>query len=162
MPCKTFLVKIVNPSTQDFYTRKYNHKGDAGLDLFIPEDIVILPGETKLIDCGVQCRSRSFNWSILKWFKGDFYNYHSYFLVPRSSIYKTPLVLRNSIGIIDSEYTGNLKAPLQNISHENFTLHKGQRFLQVVNSDLQNARYKLVDELKKTERGSNGFGSSGK
>lgn len=159
---REFLVKTVRDNIEFIYMNHSTyHEGDSGLDLFIVEDTKIAPGETVLVDLGVQCQSRSFSWCFWNWYKNGFYNYHSYFLIPRSSISKTPLLMRNSIGLIDSAYTGNLKAPLYNTSDTEFNLNKGQRFVQLVNGDLSNVKFSLTNTLRDTSRGSNGFGSTG-
>jgi dUTP pyrophosphatase len=68
----------------------------------------------------------------------------------------------NSIGLIDKGYTGTLKCPFYNVSDESFVLQRGERYVQLVNSDLSNICFKLVDELRDTKRGDGGFGSTGK
>lgn len=159
---KQFLIKVVEQANISLYQNHSTfHDGDSGLDLFTIEDVTIQPGETKLVDLGIQCQSRSFSWCMFKWLKGEFYDYHSYWLMPRSSISKTPLLMRNSMGLIDKGYLGNIKAPFYNTSSEPFTLQKGQRYVQLVNSDLSNISFKLVDSHRSTSRGAGGFGSTG-
>jgi len=158
---KTFIINVVNPENREVYSNHSTfHEGDAGLDLFILEDQTIEPGQTALVDLGIQCQSVSFSWCVRNWIKGQFKTYHSYFLMPRSSIYKTPLLMKNSIGLVDSSYVGNIKAPLYNTSSEPFTLKKGERYVQLVNCDLSKIQFKLVDSLRNTTRGSGGFGST--
>lgn len=159
---KTFLIKVVEPQNDPMYQNHSTyHEGDAGLDLFIIEDDVIPPGETKLVDLGIQCQAISFNWNILDWPLGKFYNYHSYWLVPRSSISKTPLMMKNSIGLIDKSYTGNIKVPLFNTSNEPYHIQRGQRFCQLVFGDLSAVSFRFVKEHRQTTRGEGGFGSTG-
>jgi len=152
-PSKDVLDSYVSHSTY--------HEGDSGLDLFVPKDVEIEPGKTVLVDMGIQCQSKSFTFCLKNWVKGEFYQYHSYFLFPRSSISKTPLIMRNSIGLIDSAYTGNIKAPLYNTSHETFVLKKGQRYVQLVNADASPVKFKIVNQLRGTSRNQSGFGSTG-
>lgn len=150
-----FLIKPQNQNVMDMYkSHSTYHKGDSGLDLFTVENITIQPGETLLVDLGIQCQLRSKK--ILNKEK-----YHSYFMLPRSSISKTPLRLANSIGLIDSEYLGNIKAALQNTSTTPFTLNKGERYVQLVRGDLGEISFKLTEQLRSTDRTS-GFGSTGK
>lgn len=159
---KTFLVKVVEEDNKDLYNNHETyHSGDAGLDLFVTKDQTILPGETLLVDLGVQCQNRSFDMCVWHWLRGNFYKYHSYLLVPRSSISKTPLIMRNSIGLIDAGYLGNIKAPLYNTSSEPFYIKRGQRYVQLVNSDLSPILMKIVTEHRNTSRGGGGFGSTG-
>ncbi len=138
------------------------HKGDAGIDLFITNDVTIGPKETKLVNLKIKCQSKSFTWCFWKWLKGSFFKYHSYFLIPRSSISKTPLILRNSIGLIDKAYTGYLQAALYNTSEHPFTLKKGERYLQLANGDLSKAALEIgTHEIRQTSRANGGFGSTG-
>lgn len=123
------------------------HEGDAGLDLYVLEDTVIRPGETKPIHLGIACEP------------GDG---RAYFLLPRSSISKTPLRLANSVGLIDGGYRGELIAMCDNIKDFSYTAEKGQRLFQVVACDCSPIFYELVEELSETTRGAGGFGSTGK
>lgn len=162
MSKKEFLIKVVDQENKNFYENHSTfHNGDAGLDLFTIEDTMISPGETKLVDLGIQCQSVSFDWCVWKWMKGSFHKYHSYLLLPRSSISNTPLVMHNSIGLIDCGYLGNIKVPLYNTSSEPFFVERGKRYVQLVNGDLSPVNFKLVeDHNRTTSRGSNGFGST--
>ena len=131
------------------------HKGDSGVDLFITENTTIEPGETKLVSLGIHCQLQSKSW-YCPWKK----NYHSYMMFPRSSIYKTPLRLANSIGLCDAGYTGELKAPLHNTGQMAFHLKKGERYVQLVAPGLQESNFTLVDTLRTTSRNQGGFGST--
>ena len=153
-----FLIRCKNDSVKKLYTTHTTyHKGDSGLDLFIINDISIEPGETKLVDLGIQCQLQSSVW-YCPWKK----NYHSYMMFPRSSISKTPLRLANSIGLCDAGYTGELKAPLYNTGSTVFHLKKGDRYVQLVAPNLQEVSFELVSQLRDTSRGSGGFGSTNK
>jgi dUTP pyrophosphatase len=160
---RTFLVKVVDSANLELYENHSTfHDGDAGLDLFTVEDITIQPKETRMVDLGIQCQSRSLTSCMWKLFKLDYHDYHSYWLVPRSSMSKTPLMLKNSIGLIDKEYTGNIKAAVVNLSDEPFYLKRGQRYFQLVNGDLSNIHFEVVDQLRDTTRKDGGFGSTGR
>mgnify|MGYP000940157032 FL=1 len=126
-------------------------RGDAGLDLYCPGDMEILPGQTVKIDFKIQCEGLSDN---------DDRNV-CYYLYPRSSISKTPLRLANSVGIIDSGYRGNLMAVVDNISKEHFQIQRGQRLFQICGRYLEPIHLTLVEELSDSERGNGGFGSTG-
>jgi dUTP pyrophosphatase len=157
------MLKIVESDDASLYEHHSTyHKGDSGLDLFVVKDTLIEAGETVLVNMGIQCQCRSRTWSVWKWVRGIFYDYHSYLLVPRSSISKTPLMMINSIGLIDRGYTGNIKAPLHNYSTEPFMLKRGERYVQLVNGDLSSVSYEIVSEHRDTERGHGGFGSTGR
>ena len=122
------------------------HKGDAGIDLFIIEKQTIKSGETVKINFGISCET---NENI------------TYFLMPRSSISKTPLRLCNSIGLIDAGYRGEIMAAVDNIKDEDYTIDYGQRLFQIVAMDGSPLSFELVDILSQTDRGSGGFGSTG-
>jgi dUTP pyrophosphatase len=165
MTGRKFLIKVVNQEDEELYQNHGTyHAGDSGLDLFVVQDQVILPGETALVDLGVRCQSVSVSDNKPKWWcfgKSEELVYHSYFLLPRSSISKTPLMMRNSIGLIDAGYLGNIKAPLYNTSNEPFYLKRGQRYVQLIQADLSPITMEIVQTLRETTRGSGGFGSSG-
>jgi dUTP pyrophosphatase len=137
-------------------TLKITHKGDSGFDLFFPDEITFSPGETKLVDLKIKCQmfdpSDSPRDSKLI----------SYDLRARSSIYKTPLRIANSAGLIDSGYTGNIKVALDNIKDYEYTITRGQSLVQIVSGDLKPIIISRVESLIETERGNNGFGSTNK
>lgn len=159
---KEFALKLDDESAKELYDTHSNyHKGDAGLDLFLLNDVCINGQETKIIDLGIKCQSRKFSWCIWKWLNGEFYTYYSYLLLPRSSISKTPLVMHNSVGLIDQSYLGNIKVPLYNTSNEPVTLKRGDRYVQLVNGDLSPVKFRKVRVLREnTTRGNGGFGST--
>jgi|TARA_B110000495_G_C23008285_1_gene596021 dUTP pyrophosphatase len=126
-------------------------RGDAGLDLYCPGDLTILPNETAKIDFKIQCEGLS---------DTDSRNV-CYYLYPRSSISKTPLRLANSVGIIDAGYRGNLMAVVDNISDEPYQIQRGQRLFQICGRYLEPIHLTLVEELSNSERGNGGFGSTG-
>tara|TARA_B110000967_G_C18770342_1_gene502724 strand:- start:379 stop:852 length:474 start_codon:yes stop_codon:yes gene_type:complete len=126
-------------------------RGDAGLDLYCPGDIELLPGQTKSIDFKIQCEGLS---------DSDGRNV-CYYLYPRSSISKTPFRLANSVGIIDSGYRGNLMAMIDNTSDEIQYIQKGQRLFQICGRYLEPIHLELVELLSDSERGNDGFGSTG-
>jgi dUTP pyrophosphatase len=84
-----------------------------------------------------------------------------FFLMPRSSIYKSGLMMANSAGVIDKSYRGELKAPVWSMTGQS-TVLKGERWFQIVAPDMGWIRnVRLVDSLPETERGTGGFGSTG-
>ena len=122
------------------------HVGDAGLDLFVVEEQIIEGGKTELINLGISCETKEKK---------------PYFLMPRSSISKTPIRLCNSVGLIDAGYRGEIMAAVDNIKQEDYTIHSGQRLFQIVAMDGSSLSFELVDELSSTTRGAGGFGSTG-
>ena len=137
-------------ATTESNTRR-EERGDAGLDLYCPGNLEILPGETKAIDFKIQCEGLS---------DSDARNV-CYYLYPRSSISKTPFRLANSVGIIDAGYRGNLMAMVDNISKEVQTIQKGTRLFQICGRYLEPIHLELVELLSESERGNEGFGSTG-
>lgn len=122
------------------------HQGDSGLDLFFPDDIAFEPKKMTLVDLKISC---------------EFTNpASSFFLVPRSSISKTPLRMANSIGLIDEMYRETLKVAIDNISDTPFLVNSGQRLFQVVLPTLKQFDIEIVEELSVSNR--SGFGSTGK
>ena len=132
------------------------HQGDAGLDLFCPDEVKIPPFTFgHVIDLKIRCSALS---------KAPFSAVDaptSYYLYPRSSMAKTPLRLANSVGIIDSEYRGNIMAMVDNLSSGEYTVKSGTRLFQICAPDLGGISFDLVDSLSRTGRGDGGFGSTG-
>ena len=116
------------------------------MDLYVLEDIYFESGETKAIKLGISCEPEDGK---------------AYYLLPRSSISKTPLRMANSIGLIDGGYRGEIMAVCDNIKTESYTVEKGQRLFQLVSADSSPIKYELVEELEMTTRGIGGFGSTG-
>ena len=137
---------------RDKYTSTFsNVSGDAGMDLFVPETIII-PGKSRgfKIDHLVSCEASITGRPV------------SYYLYPRSSIGKSPLRMSNSIGIIDSGYRGHLIGMVDNLSDEVYIVEEGTRLFQVCSPTLNNAiQLNIVQELSETLRGSGGIGSTG-
>ena len=126
---------------------------DAGFDLYLPKDYLIKPGDVGKVDFKLVASASSSLGTPL-----------SFFTYPRSSIYKTPLRLANSTGIIDSGYRGTLRGMFDNRSNETYTLEKHTRFLQICSPNLNPIIVSIVDtvsQLGTTERGQGGFGSTG-
>ena len=140
-------IKPHNDIARELYRNHgHFHDGDAGLDLYVLEDIHFKPGETKAIKLGISCEPE---------------DGIAYYLFPRSSISKTPLRMANSIGLIDGGYRGEIMAMCDNIKTEVYTAEKGQRLFQLVATDSSPIHYELVEELEMTTRGTGGFGSTG-
>ena len=122
---------------------------DSGFDLFLPRDYSVEQGVCK-IDYEV---------------KGAMYENgvpRAFCIYPRSSIYKTPMRMPNSVGIIDSVYRGNLMSIFD--ASDDVNLKKGNRLTQICSPLLDPFRIVVVDsldELGETERGEGGFGSTG-
>lgn len=82
---------------------------------------------------------------------------------PRSGLaIKHGITLVNTPGTIDSDYTGEIKIIMINLSAEPFTIQSGERIAQMVIAKYEKAEWEIVEELTETQRGSGGFGSTGK
>lgn len=160
---KLFFKKSVDNQLEIPY-KKPDHIEDSGVDIIIPNKILVPAKSQVKLKLGVHCMVRKDN--EIKFPTGE--NYRNiknvgFFLLPRSSISKTPLRLSNSIGLIDSGYRGELMACVDNISEEDFVVEEGVRLFQIINSDLEPfEKIELVEEMDETTRGSGGFGSTGK
>ena len=130
-----------------YKNHKHFHQGDAGLDVYIVKDQTIKPWETTRIKLGISCEN---------------IDKKAYFLMPRSSISKTPLRLANSVGLIDAGYRGEIMAAVDNIKDISYCLEIGQRLFQIVAMDGSEIHFDLADDLSQTSRGKDGFGSTGK
>jgi dUTP pyrophosphatase len=126
---------------------------NSGFDLFVPEDHEFVNNDCKLVNHRIKCAM--------------YYDLDpaAFYLYARSSIYKTPLGLANSVGIIDSGYRGWICSALRSYTHSNYTLPEGTRITQICHPSLYPIYVQLVDseeELGETTRGEGGFGSTGK
>lgn len=130
---------------------------DAGFDLYVPKDTLFQCTEISKVDLKIKCSA--------KICRNDKEYNTGYYMYPRSSISKTPLRLANSIGIIDAGYRGNLIAVYDMIYLSEYTCEKFDRHVQICAPGLIPILVEIVDdilELGETERGSGGFGSTGR
>jgi dUTP pyrophosphatase len=149
---KELQVKLLSPLIgNEIPMPGYSTTGSAGLDLraCIEESITIEPGETVLIATGLSIYIEDPNLAAL--------------ILPRSGLgHKHGIVLGNLVGLIDSDYQGELMISCWNRGSKSFTIEQGDRIAQLVLVPVIQAAFKLVSEFIETERGSGGFGSSGK
>lgn len=122
------------------------HADDAGLDLFAPSDVIISYRENVVIDTGVHVSIPKGYVGLLKSKSG---------LMVKSEIITTG-------GVIDAGYTGSIKVMLSNIGNYCHVIRKGQKITQLLIVPIETPDLELVDGFAETERGANGFGSSGK
>lgn len=142
---------IIETQHKNFYEKhSVAYEGDSGVDLFFPREIIVKSKSTLLVDLEIRCEMKHFDKKI------------GYFIFPRSSIYKTPIRMSNSVGIIDSTYTHNLKVAVDNTSENPYIIEKGVRLFQICNSFLSPMKVsvKNINENIEHKRG-DGFGSSG-
>jgi dUTP pyrophosphatase len=131
---------------------------DSGFDLFVPDDVTFDKRfASTFID--MQVKAELINCD----FKTDNLTTVPYYLYPRSSISKTPLMLANHTGVIDSGYRGNLIGAFRSFE-ENYIVTKHTRLIQLCHTNLLPIYVILVkdEDLSTSERGAGGFGSTGK
>ena len=124
----------------------YAHEGDAGLDLRAAEDATLQPGQSRLVGTGVAVEVPQGCVGLL---------------FPRSGLGSKGVTLRNAVGVIDSGYRGEVKAALWNTTGDVFDVHAGDRVCQLVVMPYVPCGLELADELSETERGEDGYGSTG-
>ena len=140
---------LIKRLSKDVALPKYETEGSSGLDLTANTDkqIKILPGRSEVIPTGLAV-------AIPKNFEIQ--------IRPRSGLAaKSQISVLNTPGTIDSDYRGELKVILINLSDKIFVVEKGLRIAQMVLCPVVKATLKEVTELENTERGSGGFGSTG-
>ena len=138
-------VKKLSPLAQ---IPAYQTDEAAGFDLHSIEDVVLKPNERKLISTGLA-------FEIPKGYEIQ--------IRPRSGLaYKSGITVLNSPGTIDSDYRGEIKVLLINHSNEEFEIKTHDRIAQAVIQEVIQVDFKEVEELNDTNRGSGGFGSTGK
>lgn len=145
-------VKILNPRLgNDIPLPHYATEGSAGLDLraCIEDMLQILPGETHLIPTGIAVYIGN------KALAGV--------ILPRSGLgHKHGIVLGNLVGLIDSDYQGELMISCWNRGQTPFTLASGERIAQLVIVPVIQAQFERVDNFMASNRGEGGFGHTGK
>lgn len=137
---------------------------DSGFDLLVPEDKhFTIPFQSSMIDFQIKTEMLHYNSLSGKLPTSPFY------LFPRSSMSKTPLILANHTGVIDSGYRGNIKGAFKWLkpdsdASENYRVEKYTRLLQISHPSLCPIYVTLVgkDDLSTTSRNEGGFGSTGK
>ena len=144
---------LTSESTPSFYTEGPRSNENAGVDLYVPEDVHFAPNEKKLVSMKVRAR-------LVRTWDGETVHF---WMPPRSSISKTGLVLCNSIGVIDKSYRGELMAFLWNTTRNPVEVKRGDRLVQIVAPDMGHiSQVHIVDALDETKRGEGGFGSTGR
>lgn len=126
-------------------------EGSAGADLFacIDEPVLINPGEIKIIKTGIAIEIPDKNYAA--------------FVYARSGLgIKHGICLANGVGVIDSDYRGEICVGLCNISQKPYAVEMGERVAQMVIMPVDGAEYEEVSDINSTERGQGGFGSTGK
>ena len=143
--------KILDPriGTQ-FPLPQYATPGSAGLDLraMLQQDLLLEPGQTVLIPTGLSIYIADPGLAAL--------------ILPRSGLgHKHGIVLGNLVGLIDSDYQGELMVSCWNRGSSAFNIAVGERLAQLVLVPVVQAHFELVSEFDQSQRGSGGFGHSG-
>lgn len=148
---KSFQVKILDKRLgTDIPMPHYGTEGSAGLDLraCLEDTLVLNPGETKLIPTGMSIYIEDTGLAAM--------------ILPRSGLgHKHGIVLGNLVGLIDSDYQGELMVSCWNRGDTPFTMEVGERIAQLVIVPVIQAEYNIVEEFKASDRGEGGFGSTG-
>lgn len=142
------IVKIINTSTNELPA--YQTAGAAGLDIRanLEEPIVLAPLQRTLVPTGL----------FLEIPEG-----YEVQVRPRSGLAaKHGITVINTPGTIDSDYRGEVKVPIVNLSDESFTIAHGERIAQMIFAKYERVTFQQVEELSDTQRGTAGFGSTGK
>jgi dUTP pyrophosphatase len=143
-------VKILDPRLQD-QLPSYATPGSAGLDLraCLDAPLTLAPNAWQLVPTGMAIYLQDPGYAAL--------------ILPRSGLgHKHGIVLGNLVGLIDSDYQGQLMVSAWNRSNTEFTIQPMERIAQLVIVPVQQARFRVVQEFVATERGEGGYGSTGK
>lgn len=145
-------LKILDPRLgKEFPLPEYATDGSAGMDMraMLEEPLEILPGETRLIPTGLAIHIADPSLAAV--------------LLPRSGLgHKKGIVLGNLVGLIDSDYQGQVFVSCWNRSNEEFTVQVGERIAQMVFIPVVQAEFTIVDDFEGSHRGDGGFGHTGK
>ncbi|WP_050461274.1 dUTP diphosphatase [Herbaspirillum autotrophicum] len=147
---KTIDIKILDPRMQD-QLPAYATGGSAGLDLraCLEAPLTIAPGATHLIPTGLAIHIADPGYAAM--------------ILPRSGLgHKHGIVLGNLVGLIDSDYQGQLMVSTWNRGQAEFVLNPMERLAQLVIVPVLQVGFNIVEEFDSSERGAGGFGSTGK
>ena len=144
--------RIIDPRLgRDWPLPHYATEGSAGLDLraMLDQPLVLEPGQTELLPTGLAIHIADPGLAAM--------------ILPRSGLgHKHGVVLGNLVGLIDSDYQGELKVSCWNRSDKAFTIEPGERIAQMVLVPVLQARLEIVEEFDNSARGAGGFGHTGK
>lgn len=130
---------------------EYATTGSAGLDLraCLDAPLTLHPGETQLLPTGMAIYIEDPSLAAV--------------ILPRSGLgHKHGIVLGNLVGLIDSDYQGQLMVSCWNRGKDSFTIDVGERIAQLVLVPVVQAEFSIVEEFEETERGAGGFGHTGR
>jgi dUTP pyrophosphatase len=148
---QTVQLKILDPRVGDTLPLPaHATDGSAGVDLraCLDDPLVIAPGQTELIPTGIAIHIEDPGLAAM--------------ILPRSGLgHKHGIVLGNLVGLIDSDYQGQLYVSCWNRGSEDYTLEPGLRLAQMVIVPVVRAEFEVVEEFGASERGAGGFGHTG-
>jgi len=147
---KNIDLKIIDPRMKDLLPA-YGTAGSAGLDLraCIDAPLAIEPGQTVLVPTGLAIHIGDPGYAAM--------------ILPRSGLgHKNGIVLGNLVGLIDSDYQGQLMVSTWNRSQATFVLQPLDRLAQLVVVPVLQVGFNVVEEFASSDRGAGGFGSTGK
>ena len=142
-------IRILDPRMAEALPA-YATPGSAGLDLraALEQPLVLQPGQAELIPTGLSMHLGDPGLAAM--------------ILPRSGLgHKHGIVLGNLVGLIDSDYQGELMVSCWNRGHTPFTIAIGERIAQLVLVPVVQAHFELVEQFDETQRGAGGFGHSG-
>jgi dUTP pyrophosphatase len=149
---KQLQVKVLDPRIgNEIAMPEYATEGSAGLDLraCLDAPLTLHPGETQLIPTGLSIYLEDPSIAAM--------------ILPRSGLgHKHGIVLGNLVGLIDSDYQGELMISCWNRGQHAFTIEIGERLAQLIIVPVVQAKFTIVEEFKATDRGEGGFGHSGR
>lgn len=152
MSKETFRVRVLDPRIGDSIPLPgYATEGAAGLDLraCIDTPLELAPGAAELIPTGLSLHLADPTRAAM--------------ILPRSGLgHRHGIVLGNGVGLIDSDYQGQLYVSCWNRGHRPFIIEVGERIAQLVIVPVVQAAFELVEDFEETARGAGGFGSSGR
>ena len=136
---------------KEFPMPHYATDGAAGMDMraCVEEELEIAPGDTHVIPTGIAMHIEESGLAAM--------------LLPRSGLgHKHGIVLGNLVGLIDSDYQGQVYVSAWNRGKESFTVQPGERIAQMVIVPVVHAEFEVVEEFSASERGEGGFGHTGR
>jgi dUTP pyrophosphatase len=144
IPLEILVTKLDNDAVIPTYAKP----GDAGADLYAISELVLAPGERALVKTGIAIALP---------------NGYVGLVHPRSGLgLKNGISVVNTPGTIDAGYRGEIGVVLINHDlHESFQVKKGDRIAQLVIQKVENAQFKMVNQLPESERAAGGYGSTG-
>ena len=149
---KQLQVKLLNDRIgKDMPLPSYATDGSAGMDLraCLEQPLIVAPADTHLVATGIAIYVEDPGYAAV--------------ILPRSGLgHKHGIVLGNLVGLIDSDYQGELMISVWNRGNSTFTIESGDRIAQLVVIPVEQPTFTIVDDFISTDRGTGGFGSSGR